>query len=371
MVFDGEKILNVVFRVDASTNIGGGHVYRCINLAKELKSLGANVHFVCRDFPGHLIELLNSYEISNYLLPLHNDRSDIDDYSTWLGVPLEEDVEQVKDYLSNKPKPDWLVIDHYGIDSTWESLMRPWVGSIMCIDDLANRHHNCDILLDQNYYKFSANRYEKLLPKNTFQFLGPKFSLLHKDFSKLRDRGRVHTGAVKKLLVFFGSSDLGNVTNKVLNALDDPLFSCLKIVVVVGNANPHSVEISNKCKKLSASLHIQSSEMPELIFSSDLALGATGISTWERSCLGLPAIVVNIADNQKDIAQEANDLGILKLLGDYRYVDTEDWKDAIIWCLNNPDQLALQSKVGLSETRVDGARVVAEKMFENYNNLHR
>lgn len=142
--------MNVFIRVDASLELGTGHVMRCLTLAGRLREHGASVHFICREHPGHLCDLIeaNGYNVLKLPAPQEN---------SWLGAPLSVDANQTKEQLSNR-SVDLLIVDHYAINAEWESRLRDLTKKILVIDDLANRSHDCDIILDQNFIKDFQNR---------------------------------------------------------------------------------------------------------------------------------------------------------------------------------------------------------------------
>ena len=220
MVSFGKEIKTLVIRVDSSTRIGSGHLMRCRTLAEELKERGADVHFVCRRHSGNLNELLRDtfsvYELPSPSIDTHNVADD--DYAAWLGIIQEEDAADTIATLQGW-RPDWLVVDHYSLDKRWETALRPYVRRIMVIDDLANRTHDCDLLLDQNFYLGMENRYNNLVPSHCQLLLGPKYALLRPEFRKARKTLRIRDGKVQRIFVFFGGTDPTNETTKVIQAL--------------------------------------------------------------------------------------------------------------------------------------------------------
>jgi UDP-2,4-diacetamido-2,4,6-trideoxy-beta-L-altropyranose hydrolase len=276
---------------------------RCLTLAEELTGLGANVEFICREHKGNLINLINQKGFTVHILPQSaNLPPDASEYHQWLGAVQETDAEAVISVLSKKNKtPDWLIIDHYAIDYKWEQKLRPYVKKIMAIDDLANRKHNCDLLLDQNFY-LEKNRYKGLVPDHCVQLLGPQFALLRKEFAEARKNLRERTGEIKRILIFFGGSDNTNQTKKAINAVKQLNIPDIKVDVILGALNPHKEEIYKITKDSSNIFCYENiNNMSEFMAKADLAIGAGGSTTWERCCLGLPAIVVAVADNQKEL----------------------------------------------------------------------
>ena len=168
---------SVVIRVDASVQMGSGHVMRCATLAEELRSRGATVTFICRTLPGNYINWLLSHKFEVIALPAPVDgmavaASELAHFS-WLGVSLEQEIADVREALSRRPVHDCLIVDHYALDEQWEGAARSFANTIMVVDDLADRRHDCDILLDQNFYLGMQQRYDHLLPLSCKKLLGP------------------------------------------------------------------------------------------------------------------------------------------------------------------------------------------------------
>ncbi len=304
--------MNVVFRADASLSIGAGHLSRCLTLAESLKRRGADVTFVCAAGSCAFVPRVN--EIADAVVELPHSAAEVDGSTngSWLTVSPATDAEMTITALAGITV-DWLVVDHYGIDATWESLLRPLVGKVMVIDDLANRKHDCDLLLDQNLRPEGAPAYADLVPKNCRILLGPRFALLREEFiEQARARQRERT-SVRRVLVSFGGSDGVNATSMALDALGQ--LPSLAADVVVGVKHPHLDQIIGRCKTGGWTSHVQTTEMASLIARSDLAIGAAGASSWERCFLGLPSIVVAVAENQNLIAQNLGAAGAAVSIG--------------------------------------------------------
>ena len=196
--------MTIFFRVDSSIQIGTGHVMRCLTLADELKLKSANVSFICSEGPGNLINHIGQNGYKAYCLPS--------------GITREDDRKLSEDILANHAvKPDWLIIDHYNIDTAYESPLRKFAKGIMVIDDLANRRHSCDLLLDQNYSK-NTKRYHGLVPQSCIQLIGPKYAILRPQFRKVREQLKEKNGSVARILVFIGGADPTKETCKLLRA---------------------------------------------------------------------------------------------------------------------------------------------------------
>jgi len=301
--------MKLSIRIDASTQIGTGHVMRCLTLAKALKSKGAKCHFICRQHEGNLIELIKSNGFNVTALPSGDSFKPGTTaslaHADWLGATQEEDARQTIAVIDKAGQPvDWIVVDHYGIDATWESMIAPHAKRIFVIDDLADRKHACHVLLDQNLGKTKAD-YAKLVRENSVTLLGPQYALLHPQYSELHLRTPPRQGPLKNIFIYFGGSDPHNVTGmatKACLALNCPE---IKLNVVLGNSYAHRPALERLANEYSNfHLHQNLSSLAPLMLEADLAIGAGGSTSWERCAMGLPAIIITIAANQIPIANE-------------------------------------------------------------------
>ena len=335
---------NVVIRVDASIQIGSGHVMRCLTLAEGLREQGAEVLFVCRELSGNLNALIAAKGFDLCCLPAADSQSaelNWNSHAGWLEVHWQQDAKETKALLKEQAASfDWLIVDHYALDTNWETELGSIVDKIMVIDDLADRPHACELLLDQNFYLDQTGRYKKLVPANCTRLLGPAYALLRSEFPQKRRSLRLRTGAVNNILVFFGGVDATNETAKVVNAIASLERSNITVDVIVGTGNPHRQKIEDLCGQVeNTRFHCQASNMAELMANADLAIGGGGTVTWERFCLGLPALVVSVAGNQKAIAEDCGKVGCQIFLGDSDAVDEALFAAALQTVLHSPSLL--------------------------------
>jgi UDP-2,4-diacetamido-2,4,6-trideoxy-beta-L-altropyranose hydrolase len=289
--------MRAAFRLDASAALGSGHLARCLVLAEELRLRGCESLFLCRDLPGNGLDLIS---LAGYpAIDLPPDGDDLPACAHALKDPV-----------------DWLVVDHYQIDRRWESAMRPRARRILVLDDLANRPHDCDLLLDPNLLPHAETRYANLLPPACPQLLGPAYALLRPEFREATPPSRLHR-PLRRLLVSFGGSDPDNLTARALREIA-PLR--LHADVVLGAANPHLDDVRRLCDDSNGrwTLHVQTRRMARLMADADLALGAGGGTHWERCRMGLPALVVAAADNQIPSSRELDARGACRYLGPTR-----------------------------------------------------
>ena len=316
---------------------------RCRTLARVLQQHGAKIWFLCRKQPGDLINLLEQ-EFKVISLPEQSlkDYKGLEGrklYNAWLGCSREQDASQCIQLLAQNKiqSADWLVVDHYGLDSTWENQLKSALTNnsirpkLLAIDDIADRPHEADLLLDQNYFGSRAQqRYEGLVTNQCRQLLGPHYSLLAPEYAKLHDLVPTRT-QIKRVLIFFGGVDIDNLTARSLNALTSPELNSLAVDVVVGRQSPHRVEVEKlAAKRPLTTLHWQLPSLAGLIARADLAIGASGTTTWERICLRLPSLVIAIASNQLPFAESLDKAGYIKLLGDPINTSVDKIRDALL-----------------------------------------
>ncbi|MFJ6210790.1 UDP-2,4-diacetamido-2,4,6-trideoxy-beta-L-altropyranose hydrolase [Lysinibacillus sp. NPDC092081] len=292
----------VIIVADASTAIGSGHVMRCLTIAHSLVKQQCEVKFLMNDLPGNLIEFVEKEGFIN---------------------------------ISSYENADLYIIDHYEMGAAQERLIRKFAKKIMIIDDLANREHDCDLLLDQNVIPHYETRYDSLVNENCMKLLGPKYLITRKEFIQARYQRNIVD--VQRVLVFMGGSDPSAETLKVLEALRGFYFS--HIDVVVGNGNIHKEEIKQICEGRGYYYHQQINYMADLMSKADFSLGAGGATAWERCYVGLPSACTIVAENQRIGTMYAADLGACVNLGWHEQVTIETYRDV----LNNLSMNELQT----------------------------
>ena len=338
----------ILIRCDASSLMGSGHVIRCRTLARELQRRGAEVLFLCRQQHGDLIGLLEQefrvLALPDQALASCEDLEGRELYQAWLGCSQEQDAKQCLAALTSAGihSADWLVVDHYGLDAVWQSqliagLEDKATAKLLVIDDLADRPHQPDLLLDQNFFGAATEqRYQKLVPADCRQLLGPHYALLGPEYAQLHPLIPPRT-ELRRVLVFFGGVDQDNLTGRALEALMDPALAHLAVDVVVGRQSPHRPFLAELVmQRPHTTLHDPLPSLAGLIARADLAIGAGGATTWERACLGLPSLVVAIAANQLPFARALDDAGHLLLLGGADMVSAEQICSAVKSRLHEP-----------------------------------
>ena len=309
--------MKVVFRTDASLQIGTGHVMRCLTLADVLKAQGARCEFICREHPGHLIDFIRAKGYVVYSLPMESDADSDLAHSHWLGATQTQDACRCEPLLAGL-QPDWTIVDHYGLDARWEKMLEPHYDQLMVIDDLADRAHICQLLLDQTFGRARSD-YHPLVPEHCMLLCGSFYALLRPEFAALREYSLQRRAAfqLKHILISMGGVDKDNVTSKVLTALRNcPIPHDCGLTVVMGSTAPWLIEVQQQAQGMPwpTTVRVGVNNMAQLMVDSDLAIGAAGATSWERCCMGLPSIMVVLAENQRCIAQALSMAGAAILL---------------------------------------------------------
>ena len=358
--------MKLAFRLDASRAIGTGHLFRCLTLADYLRATrGAECHFILRANDSAPLGLVKERGHTIHALPRGNATASDDDenYAAWLGVSTETDAADTAQVLRSIGRPDWLVVDHYALGSAWEQALAPLADRILAIDDLANRPHDCDLLLDQNHVIGLAGRYDGLVQSRTHLLLGARHALLRPEFRRMRESSPRTTDTVRKVLIFFGGSDLPNLTGMALDAVVESGAPNLDIALVVGGTNPHREALHSRAAGLrQVSICPPDVDMAAAMKQSDIAFGAAGTTTWERCCLGLPSLMVVLSENQRAIAEGVARDGAAELLGNAAEMSRDKLARAFARLAHDGIGREAMARAGLGLVDGLGCERVAEAM---------
>lgn len=373
--------MEIAFRADASLYLGTGHVMRCLTLGDGLREYGANCRFICSEQPGHLLDIIRErgFEV-RALLPteLHCKGKAIQEeslpsHAPWYGIDWKADAHQTLEALKDAPV-DWLIVDHYGLDARWQYAVRPRCQRLMVLDDLADRRHDCYMLLDQNLGRTAAD-YASLVPASSKILAGPRFALLRPEFAALREYSvdRRAIPGLKQLLITMGGVDNHNATSKILSALAVcTLPDDCRVTVVLG---PHAPWLEQVCDQAShmpwrTEVLTNVRDMAILMADSDLAITAAGGTCWEVLCLGLPTALLAVAANQLLSATSLNQLGAAYFLGCFDDSSVSD-VEARLSCLLEDDSTRLRmSKIATSLVDGRGVDRVISALRHNLNKLN-
>lgn len=299
--------MDAVIRTDASFKIGLGHMMRCLTLAKGLRNQGVAVTFICRDLPGHTKSILEKNNFEVFWLP-----------ETAPESTQVEDAKQTVDLLSHRsPSPDWLIVDHFEFDATWEKVVRPFTKRLFVIDDLANRSHECDMLLDQTY-DLDQTRYQRLLPAECRKLFGSSYVLLQPEFTVARAKIAKKEPNFKAptIHVYFGGANSDAQTLRYSRLLVQN-FPLIRLHIIVHQDSSALDALVNLQKDYPGRIVWKKGveNMAEEMVGCDLAFGSPGITTWERACLGLPSAYLAVHVNQVEILQALAEKGFCRFFG--------------------------------------------------------
>ncbi|MGE3261185.1 MAG: UDP-2,4-diacetamido-2,4,6-trideoxy-beta-L-altropyranose hydrolase [Bacteriovoracia bacterium] len=351
--------MKVLVRADASALIGTGHLMRCLTLALKLREGGHEVTFVARHITQNLAGLLAGKNFPLKKLGKAKEQNlNETNHSAWLGVSVADDAEETGETVGGGF--DWVVVDHYALNSSWHMAARKIGKKIMVIDDLGDRMLDADLLLDQNFYAAPLKRYAKQISQSTKCLLGPEFALLREEFALARQKTKLRTGKVGRILIFYGGIDSTGETLKAAEAAAD--FGVFTDIVV-GSSNPQLGAIRAFCGgKSNFRLHTDVTNMADLMAGADFSFGAGGTSTWERCALGLPALVTTVAENQEVVTKEAAVFGVQWLAGSSEIVTAELLRRKATELFQRPRELADCSALAMKTVDTKGSARVVEAM---------
>ena len=340
--------MNILIRADASTYIGTGHVMRCLALAQAWQDQGGRAIFVL----SNKSPALEARLLSEQMLILHLS----------VEVGSDEDAHQTVDF-AYQFAPKWVVVDGYHFGAEYQKAIKDFGNSLLFFDDYG--HSNCyyaDLVLNQNisaHQDLYINRepYTKLL-------LGTDYTLLRKEFCQWLQWHRKINLVASKILVTLGGSDPDNVTLKVIQALQLVNSDNLEVIVVVGGSNPHYEKLQTEVAKSRILITLQQNvtNMPELMAWADIAIAAGGSTNWELAFMGLPSLVITVADNQKDITAKLDRQGVIINLGWHQNVTIEGLSLAIQDLIGDRPHRETMSKKGQQLVDGNGAKRVVSAM---------
>lgn len=294
------------FRADASLAIGAGHVMRCLTLADRLKARGRACVFISRDLAGNLCELVrergHDVEVLRGRGIPYAAHEQAPFHAAWLECPWREDARQTRAALGRIGAAR-LVVDHYALDARWEQAVSAPGLRMMALDDLADRPHAVDMLLDQNLGR-EARDYAGLVPATCVLLVGPRHALTGPRFAELRaaSLARRARPSLGRILVSMGGVDPADATSAALACIEAArLGPDASVLVVMGRHAPwlDKVRAAAAAMATKVEVAVDVRDMAERMAGMDLAIGGAGGTAWERCSLGLPSIVVVLAGNQR------------------------------------------------------------------------
>lgn len=283
--------MNIYARADASSKIGTGHIMRCIALGQALQDQGDAVTFISHCESDILQERIQAEGFR--LISLDKACPDPSDLIKTLSILKEESADEKY----------WLILDGYHFTSEYQKAIRDAGGQLLIIDDMNHlAHYHADIILNQNIHALDLNYH---CDNNTTLLLGTRYALLRREFLACRNFSRQIADRAKNILITLGGADRDNVTVRVINALKHLGESDISVKIIIGPANPHRESL---CRSLigapfAAEVFVNPNNIPELMAWADIAISASGSTCWELAFMGVPSIILVLAENQVSVAE--------------------------------------------------------------------
>lgn len=322
--------MNFFFRVDSeNTTIGTGHVIRCLNLAKELKSKNNNIYFICRKFNGHLGKIIKK-NFKVFFLKNKNIKKLIKKNIYIKKIQIEEAQKTIK-IVKNKKK-NILIVDHYFLNNIYEKHISKYFLKTIVIDDLTNRKHYCDLIINQNLTKNLNKKYKlKITQKKCDLLLGPKYALINKKFIKVKKKKLNKKNYLSNILLFMGGSDPGNETLKALKGINRSKIKFKKINIVLGKNFKFLKSIEEEITKINSfcKIYIQTNKMYKLMSNASIGIISCGTALLEKCVIGLPSLGTIKSKNQMPNAKILNDMGVHILVGSSNFISSNNYTKEI------------------------------------------
>lgn len=296
----------IVIRVDASMDIGTGHVMRCLTLAKALRKSGATVYFITRPLLGNLTQVIRNEGFPFFFLK------------------EKDDIDGIIKILQKLPAVDWLIVDHYELGVSWEQALRPYTKKLLVIDDFI-REHCCDVLINPTF-GVTKEMYASFIPASCDILVGTKYAFIQEVFQLYKKQHPPTWDQVPlKVHVFLGGTDPNNFTYQFSEILLRH-FQDIVLYTIVGKQFPQTESLKLLQKQYNHRLYWEQN-VPTLapsLAACDLAFGAPGITTWERACIGLPAFYVATSKNQIPILKDLHEKGLCVYGGEASALSEQD-----------------------------------------------
>lgn len=294
------------FLLDTSNKVGSGHFWRCLNLACQIKKKinKAEIYFISNNKNIFLFKILKKKNIK------------------FLNLNKIQNLNEIKKKLL-KYRIKFLITDIYNLSSEKKKILKNLLNKLIVIDDFDNKFHNSDIYINNNYLLNSSIRKIKNKNKNTLLLLGQKYQILNEKINFFREKS-ILRNEIKKILVFFGSYDPTNETLKLMSKVSK--LKNVKFYIVLSKINKNYIKnktLLNKIRHIKLIINPTNENFLKIVNECDISIGAGGVSLLERLALGLPSIVIKIADNQQNSINYLYKKKLIYYLGDKNNVNYE------------------------------------------------
>jgi UDP-2,4-diacetamido-2,4,6-trideoxy-beta-L-altropyranose hydrolase len=345
--------MNIVFRADASLDIGTGHVMRCLTIAEALRERGANCRFVCRSHPGNLLELIRLRGFKLHVLPVQSPLLLLGEeigereitHAVWLGTDWATDAEQTQAVLGEM-QFDWLIVDHYALDARWETAVQKLFKQTMVIDDLANRKHVCDALIDEAYHKNYLSRYNQLVSNKCRKLLGARYTPISKKFIEARKINRIRDGNISHILITLGGSSVSRYASEIVAALLDLGLKNVFIDMVIRKSPDPTDKYSSIIDLMPLNVYVEPVELAPLMYIADLAVCAGGFTSYELAYMGVPSILIPATKSQSELTEGLAEMGAAINMGFFKDFDERKFLNLCAELITSRDKYLSLSRNG-------------------------
>tara|TARA_Y100001968_G_scaffold319582_1_gene351323 strand:+ start:2057 stop:3097 length:1041 start_codon:yes stop_codon:yes gene_type:complete len=345
--------MNIFFRVDCSYIIGGGHIKRCLSLAKEFKINGIKSTFICQDLAGLDTSLFDEEEYSYYIIPATKNL-------------LKDAINSKKVIDKINLKVDLLIIDNYNINFIWENLLKDSADKLVVIDDLINNKHECDLIINQ-VYGTKKKDYDNYILKPCIFLLGNKYMMIRKEFLEER-KEIVYYSDMKKIKdvhISFGLNDKDALTIKFSKLILE-YFPQLRLHISIGNKFMfiNELKLLSKLNKKRIVFTMNTKNVAAQMSKCQIAIGSPGMLTWERAFLGLPSLQLGTSKNQVEIMEKLDYYGICKWLGLAETIQDSEFIDKFKSFLHDSELLEEMRNNCLGIIDGKGIQRICSKLIE-------
>ncbi|MEK7729157.1 MAG: UDP-2,4-diacetamido-2,4,6-trideoxy-beta-L-altropyranose hydrolase [candidate division KSB1 bacterium] len=330
----------IIMRTDGSSEIGVGHLYRCLALAEALRGRGFEILFAVAVTPPPLVALLQQHGHAVHTLnaSLHLDQ-------------LEA--------LARRHHARAIGVDTYAADEIFFKQLAARRMRVFCIDDFAGFPLAAELVINHNIY---APDLSYQVSPRAHLLLGPRYALLRAQFRATRQRHAPHSTRAN-VIVLLGGSDPHNLTLKITRSLLENLPQEILLHAVVGPAASGLLELQQLARTHARlRVHNQPRNLPEIMSAATLAISGAGITVYELACLGVPALLLVIAENQRQNAEAFAHHGLAEVLGRHEQVSPESVAASALALLHDSTKLHNMKAAGQSLVDGLGAERVAEEI---------
>lgn len=338
---------NLLIRADASTEIGTGHVMRCLALAQALQENGVSVTFFFASLPDPLKKRITGENCTCLTLA---------------SIPYgKQDAEETVT-LARDIGAEWVIVDGYSFDAGYQDALKNQGLKMLFIDDYGHsKRYSADIVLNQNVYAQEAP-YHHRLPETTL-LLGSRYVLLRREFGAWQSWERKTPVKAKKILVTLGGADPTNATQKVLEAIQHRNLP-VEVTAIIGGSYPHLTALRQFAKSTAVPMQIvvNATDMPALMAEADLAVCTGGSTCYELAFMQLPMATIVLAENQERVAAALEERGCSVNLGKEDQFNAATCGRVVNDLLHNPERRAAMARAGRQLVDGEGAARVAMRL---------